>query len=147
MSTINLTDLNTGLNKIENIIETQNANKVDGIKNCIAVINTKIEEYKVLGMSSRKSRKIVKEQILGDLTNKSVVRSYNIAFTASFRGIVLSEMACKIKVSILENMLNYASVNDCNDYFVNCDETEMAMHLKSLKTRVVTSKTFEKKAK
>ena len=147
MSTINLTDLNTGLNKIENIIETQNANKVDGIKNAIAVINTKIEEYKVLGMSSRKSRKIVKEQILGDLTNKSVIRSYNIAFTASFRGIVLSETACKIKVSILENMLNYATVDDCNKFFKDCIEADMSAHLKTLKTREVTSKTFEKKTK
>ncbi len=148
MKTIN--ELNSGLNTIESVIGKQNANKIVGIVEVVKAINLAMDELTLLGLTNRKAKKAAKEQILNGLdgdTNKSVLRVYGVAFTAHFRGIVLSDAAIKLPLSMLENMLNYATVNDCENYFKDADEDEIKAHLKTLKTRVVSSKTFEKKGK
>jgi len=151
MSNTSLNTLNTGLNTIDAILETQTTNKTLGIKNAIKEIDTKLVDIKVLGMADRKSRKLVKAQIMDTLkgeTNKSVLRAYGIAFTIEFRGLQIN--LDLLSVAQIENLANHGDVNEINTLYTVASvdyETQVKEYLKALKTRTVTSKTFERKAK
>ena len=75
-------------------------------------------------------------------------RTFNVAFTMLFRKM-------EIKTSLLtltqiENLTAYGTVNGVNDLMAFEGEMyieKVVAYLKSLKTRTVTSKTFEKKVK
>ncbi len=146
MKTLNT--LNIGLNKIDSILDTQKVNKAVGIKNAILEIDTRLKEIEVLGMTSRKSRKLVKTQVMESLegeTNKSILRAYQIAFTMEFRGLEID--VDLITVAQIENLANHGEVNAVNELMDSEQyEQDVKEYLRSIKTRLVTVKAFEKKS-
>jgi len=148
MSTIN--NANSNLNTIDAKIATEQKAKETGVQSILVKIDKKMAELTLSGMKNRKAKKATKESILNGIdgeTNKGVLRAYSLAFTAHFRNIYLTKSALELPMPMLENMVNYATVASCDALFENTDYDEIKAHLKSLKTRPVTSMTFEKKTK
>ena len=149
MKTLNT--VNQGLNKIDAIIATQTTNKANGIKVAIRDIDEQLQAVGVYGMNDRKSRKLVKKQIMDELsgeTNKSVLRAYAIAFTIEFRGLAIN--IDLLSVAQIENLANHGDAKKINALYeldATQYETSVKEYLRGLKTRVVSVKTFEKKAK
>ena len=146
MKTLNT--LNIGLNKIDSILDTQKVNKAVGIKNAILEIDTRLKEIEVLGMTSRKSRKLVKTQVMESLegeTNKSILRAYSIAFTMEFRGLEID--VDLLTVAQIENLANHGETKAVNELMDSEQyEQDVKEYLRSIKTRLVTVKAFEKKS-
>ena len=88
---------------------------------------------------------------LTEETNKSITRAYAIAFTMEFRGLRIHTDL--LSVAQIENLSNHGEVNAVEElYEVALEnpaqyETDVKDYLKALKTRVVSVKTYEKKAK
>jgi len=147
----NLNLINTNLNTVQGNLDKATLNRNEGIKKALNHIDEKLGEFKVLGLSDRKAKASMKKEILAGLkdeTSKHITRAYSIAFTASFRGIQISNYALEeFTISQIENTVNYMNVASAQTALLDSTKEELALLLKALKTRVVTSKTFEKKAK
>ena len=146
-----LTELNNGLNKITDILNVQTTNKNVGVKEALQVIATQLEEHKILGMSSRKSRKLVKAQIMDVLTggvDKNIERAYTVAFGIGFRGLTIHTEL--LTIAQTENLVKHGEVKAVNALYSAATtdyEADIKAYLKGLKTRDMIVKTYEKKSK
>jgi len=165
MSNLNITQTNETIAANSSLIKTtqntQNVLLVDTLETIVETIELKQVNYNI---GYKKALNIVAKTILGDLIEKTVnakgkrVSKYNgtkelkrvvtVATTMLFRKMeIKSEL---LTLTQTENLVNYGSVNDVNAYSDKDDsvyQTEIVKYLKSIKTRTVTSKTFEKKEK
>jgi len=163
MSTITLNERNTKIDAIIESIVTAKSNKETMLSKTMLAIKSEIDTNIESGLGYKKALKKSKEDILSDLYvtaqtkkgvdyekyngNKEINRVFNIAFTAIYRNLDINFDA--LTVAQTENLVNYGTVQGVNDLIDDDgDYTENAIaYIKSLKTRDVTSKTFEKKAK
>jgi len=147
MSNFNYNSANEKLSNLDETINTAKTSKNNGIKDCIYNIESKLSELNASGLKGRKARTSAKKSILGDIsgdTNKSLNRAYSIAFTIIFREVEIH--VDRLTVAQIENLSKYGTVNEINELFLLEDDyvSEVTDYLKSLKTRIVETKTFEK---
>ncbi len=161
---LNIINRDTKISKLVATLADTKSKKENGMRETLELIKVEIESTQDdLSIGYKKSIKLVQNRILSDLMewdvskngkevlkykgSKEVKRVFNIAFTIIFRNMEIDTTV--LTVSQIENLANYGTVNDVNDLISsegNYQENAVA-YLKSIKTRTVTSKTFEKKAK
>ena len=150
MSNFNLNTANEKLVTLDEAILSAKTSKNNGIKSCIAEIESKLTELNAKGLVGRKAKTSAKKSILSDVvgaTDKSLNRDYSIAFTIIFRDLKINTDL--LTVAQIENLSSHGTVNEINEMFELEEEvycSEVTSYLKSLKTREVTTKTFEKKS-
>jgi len=169
METLNIVKRNETIVSLNDSINKLRVDKADKISLTIIAIFKRLEELKsvdnkVAELSAKKALIYTKNKLLNeakrvklnkkgveveyiDLGN-DVMNAYNIAFSAIFRK--LSIKFNLISVSQAHNLVTYGTVSEVNQLSGLEDETygdAVTAYLKSLKTRQVISKTFEKKSK
>ena len=163
MSTITLTERNTKIDAIVESIVTAKTNKETMLSKTMILIKEQIDTNIESGLGYKKALNKSKQDILSELYetaqnkkghdyekyvgNKEINRVFNISFTAIYRNMEI--FTDQVTVAQTENLVNYGTKQGVNDLqFMEGDYTEnVVAYLKSLKTRIVESKTFEKKAK
>ena len=148
MKTLNT--INGTLNKIADVSINLASDKETNITDAINIILDKISDIKShYAIKDRKSRKLAKDEIMSELkgeTSKSILRAYNIAFTIINRDInVHTDL---LTVSQIENLTKHGEVKAINASF-NSEQynSDVKDYIKSLKTRIMSVKTFEKISK
>ena len=166
MKTLTLSQRNDALNTLTHRIEKAKQSKENGMNETLRYIQKQIEELKIeTGLSYKKSLNAVQNKILEDLMTvkttangrerlvyngtKEVKRTFNIAFRMLFRKM---QIKCELlTVAQIENLVSYGTVKGVNVLYGVDDDAayieQVTEYLKSLKTREVTVKTFEKKIK
>ena len=141
----NLINSNVNLNKLDTKVSEARKEIAFGLTKVIEHINTELKNDVILGLSNRATKKLIKARILDGVKNTKIERSYNIVFTALFRGIEITVDAMTLPISTIENLVKHATVTNANLYLDGThDLEECNAHLKTLKTREVKSKTFKK---
>lgn len=128
----------------------------NGILASVEACFNKINEYKLTySINDRKARKLLKKETLSLDNNKPckyLDRAYSISLIAIKRGLNHSDINALIMLtpSTMENILNYCTNAQIRE-IIECDNEEREEFtkevLKSLKTRQITVKTFEKKSR
>jgi len=169
MLTLNIVKRNDVIISLSESINQLRVDKADKISLTIVAIFAKLEELKnvdnkISELSAKKALIYTKNKILNEAKRvklnkkgveveyldlgEDVLHAYNIAFSAIFRKLTIKFNL--ISVSQAHNLVNYGAVNEVNELSCLEDETyedAVKAYLKSLKTRQVISKTFEKKSK
>jgi len=169
MLTLNIVKRNDVIISLSESINQLRVDKADKISLTMVAIFAKLEELKnvdnkISELSAKKALIYTKNKLLNEAkklkVNKKgveveyidlgndVMNAYNIAFSAIFRK--LSIKFNLISVSQAHNLVTYGTVSEVNQLSCLEDETygdAVTAYLKSLKTRQVISKTFEKKSK
>ena len=150
MSNFNYNAANEKLVALDETILSTKTSKNNGIKTCIVEIESKLTELNAKGLKGRKAKTSAKKSILSDITgatDKSMNRAYTIAFNIVFRDIRIA--TDRLTVAQVENLSKHGTVNEINDMFELEEEvycSAVTSYLKSLKTREVITKTYEKKS-
>lgn len=153
-----MTKYNNKLNELE-LLKTETAKKIsNGILEVIEVTSNKIEELKSsYGVNDRKALKAIKQETLnlndGVKPCKHLNRGYSIGLAYVKRGFVIEDIASLtncLTIAQIENLINHATVADIKSVISSSEDIRADIAkdiLKSLKTREVVTKTFEKKSK
>ena len=127
----------------------------NGILASVETCFAKINEYKTTyAINDRKARSLLKKETLSLDTKpcKYLDRAYSIALIAIKRGLNSSDINALLLLtpSTIENVLNYCTNAQIKE-IIECDNREREEFtkdvLKSLKTRTIETKTFEKKSR
>ena len=149
---------NSKLNELETL-KTETAKKItNGLLEVIEVTSNKIQELKSsYGINDRKALKAIKQETLnlneGVKPCKHLDRGYKVGLAYVKRGFVLAEIKeltnC-LSVAQIENLINHATIAQIKEVIISDEDMRKDLAteiLKSLKTREVITKTFEKKSK
>ena len=128
----------------------------NGILASVETCFAKINEYKTAyAINDRKARSLLKKETLSLLDTKPckyLDRAYSIALIGIKRGLNSSDINALLLLtpSTIENVLNYCTNAQIRE-IIECSDKEREEFtkktLKSLKTRDVIVKTFEKKSR
>lgn len=141
-----LIELNSNIVATEETLKENKESLQTLLKDAIKGIAILIKDKQSKGLSYKASRREVKKEVTNlfedkkDISKK-VIRAYNIAFTAIFRDIKISQLIDELSVSQLEQLLHYFTKNEAEQVINSVDKVATFREiLKEYKVETVSTK-------